>query len=82
MDTYTDGVNVRNVASEGLSAQAIPNIPEFGGGIAGTRYKRPGIRAEGQTHHVICVACKNGGLLASLDIPQCTGKKVIELAIV
>lgn len=36
-ETYADGINVRLVASERLSAHALSNIPEFSGGIASTR---------------------------------------------
>lgn len=36
-ETYADGVNVRLVAGESLSAHALSNIPEFSGGIASTR---------------------------------------------
>lgn len=36
-ETYADGINVRLVAGESLSAHALSDIPEFSGGIASTR---------------------------------------------
>lgn len=73
--TYADGVNVRNMASEGLPAHAISNVPKLGGGITGTRNEGPGVRAERQTHHITGVAREGGGLLACFDVPQCTGEQ-------
>lgn len=35
--TYTDGIDVRLMASERLSAHALSNIPEFSRGITSTR---------------------------------------------
>lgn len=72
LDTYTDRINVRKMAGEGLSAHAVSNIPQLGGGITGTWYEGLGVWAEWQTHHITCVACEVGGLLACFDIPQCT----------
>lgn len=36
LDTYTDSVNVRKMAGEGLSAHAVSNVPQLGGGVTGT----------------------------------------------
>lgn len=74
LDTYADGVNIRNMAGEGLSAHAVSNVPQLGGGVTGTRYEGLGVRAEWQTHHITGVACEVCGLLACFDIPQCTGE--------
>lgn len=72
--TYTDGVDVRLVAGEGLPAHSFSNIPQFGRGIAGTRNKTPGIGGKGQAHHVSSVPSKRGCLLTSFYVPESTGE--------
>lgn len=67
-------VDVRDVAGEGLSAHAVPNVPQLGRGVAGSGHKGLVVGAQRQTHDIACVASEGGGLLASLYVPQCTLK--------
>lgn len=38
--TYTDGVDIGDMSSEGLSAHPVSDVPQFGGGVAGTGNER------------------------------------------
>lgn len=62
------------MTGKGLSAHAVSDVPEFGGGVAGSRHEAPGIRAEREAHHVSAVAREDGGLLTGLYVPQSTGE--------
>lgn len=72
---YADSVDVRLVASEGLSAHSFSDVPELSRGIAGPRHKQPGVRRQGETHYIASVTGKGGRLLTSLNVPQSTAKK-------
>ena len=72
-DTHTDGVDVRLVACEGLPAHAVPDVPQFDRGVAGSRHKGAEVGRQGQAHDVAAVAREDRGLLTRLDVPQCTG---------
>lgn len=71
--THTDGVDVRLVACESLPAHAVPDVPQFDRGVAGPRHKSAEVRRQGQAHDIASVPRENRGLLARLDVPQCTG---------
>lgn len=68
-------VDVGDVSREGLSAHAVPDVPQLGGGVAGPRHEGLVVGTQGQTHDVPRVAGEGGGLLARLDVPQRTSKK-------
>jgi len=68
--SYTDGVDVRLVASEGLSAHSFSDVPQLGGGVARAGHKQPGVGRQGQAHDVAGVPGERGGLLAGLDVPE------------
>lgn len=70
---HTDGVDVRLVAREGLPAHAVPDVPQFDWGVAGSRHKCTEVGRQGQAHDITGVARENRGLLTCLDVPQCTG---------
>lgn len=72
--TYTYGVDVRLMASEGLPAHSFSDIPQLCRGIAGTRNKTLGIGSKGQAHDISGVTSKCGGLLASFYVPQGAGR--------
>lgn len=71
---YTDGIDVRLVASEGLSAHSFSDVPELGRGIAGSRHKQPGVRRQRETHHITGVSGKCSCLLTGLNVPQSTAR--------
>lgn len=75
MYPYADGVDVRLVASEGLSAHSFSDIPELGRGITGSRHKQPGVGRQRETHDIAGVTSKSSCLLASLNVPQSTARK-------
>lgn len=68
------------MAGESLSAHAVSNVPQLGGGITGAWNEGLGVRAEWQTHHITTVACEGVGLLAGFDIPQCTGEQKFSIS--
>lgn len=70
--THTDGVDVRLMACKGLSAHAVPDVPQFDRGVAGSWYKGAQVGRQGQAHDVTAVARENRGLLTCLNVPQCT----------
>lgn len=61
------------MACEGLSAHAVPDVPQFDRGVTGSWYEGAEVRWQGQAHDVAAVARENRGLLTRLDVPQCTG---------
>lgn len=69
-DTYTNGVDIRLMASEGLPTHSFSNIPQFGRGITGTRNKTPGIGSKRQTHDISSVPSKCSCLLTSFYVPE------------
>lgn len=71
--THTDCVDVRLMARERLSAHAVPDVPQLNGGVTGSGHKGAEVWRQGQAHNVTAVARKHRGLLACLDVPQCTG---------
>lgn len=73
--SYTDGIDVWLVASEGLSAHSFSDVPELGWGIAGSRHKQSAVRRQGEAHHVTGVTSKCSCLLTSFNVPQSTEKK-------
>lgn len=75
-NTHTDGVDVRLVASEGLSAHALTDVPEFGRGIAGSWHEQPGVRSQRQTHHIPGVTRECGRLLTGLYVPESTAGQI------
>ncbi len=77
--THTDGVDVWLVACEGLPAHAVPDVPQFDRGVAGSRHKGAEVGRQGQTHDVAAVAGENRGLLTRLNVPQRTGAENAEL---
>lgn len=77
LKTHGDGVDVRHVAGERLPAHAVAYVPQLGGGVTGARHKGLVVWAQRQTHHISCVASEAGGLLACLNVPQCTARKEV-----
>lgn len=75
MHTHTAGIDVRLVSREGLPAHAVPNVPQLGRRVAGSRHKGVEVGRQRQTHDVTGVAREHRGLLTRLDVPQCTGAK-------
>lgn len=72
--THTDGVDVRLVASESLTAGPLSHIPELGTGITGPRNEEIEVRRHSQAHAVTRVSHKYSLLLPSLNVPQGTAK--------
>lgn len=60
------------MASEGLSAHPLSDIPKLSRGVASTRDKQACIRSQRQRHHIPGVTCKCGCLLPCLNIPKST----------
>lgn len=72
--THSHSVDVGHVSGEGLPAHAVADVPQLGGGVAGSWDEGLVVWTERQAHHVPSVAGKGGGLLARLDVPQCTAR--------
>lgn len=72
---YADSIDVRLVASKGLSAHSFSDVPELGRGIAGSRDKQPGVGRQRKTHDITSVTSKCSGLLTSLNVPQSTARE-------
>lgn len=72
---YTDSVDVRFMASEGLSAHSFSDVPELSRGIAGSRDKQPSVGRQRKTHDITGVTSKCSCLLTSLNVPQSTTRK-------
>jgi len=72
---YADSVDVRLVASEGLSAHSFSDVPELGGGIAGSRHKQPGVGRQREAHYITGVTGERSRLLTSLDVPQSAARE-------
>lgn len=70
--THADGVDVRNVSGERLSAHAVADVPQLGGGVTGSGHEGLEVWAQGQAHHITRVAGEAGGLLACFYVPECT----------
>lgn len=79
-DTYTDGVDVRLMASEGLSAHALSDIPKLSRGIASARDKQARIWSQRQRHHIPGVTCKRGRLLPRFNVPKSTADATIRIS--
>lgn len=65
-----DGVYVRFVAGEGLLAQALSDVPQFGGGVARPRHESSHVVRQRQRHHVAGVTQERGDLLAGFYVPE------------
>lgn len=72
--THTNGVDVRLMASKGLSAHALAHVPQLSRGIASSRHKGSRIRSQRQAHNISSVTCKGGCLLTSLYVPESTAE--------
>lgn len=72
--THSHSVDVGHVSGEGLPAHAVADVPQLGGGVAGSWDEGLVVWTERQAHHVPSVAGKGGGLLARLYVPQCTAR--------
>ena len=70
---YANGIDVRLVSSEGLSAHSFSDVPEFGGGVTRSWHKQPSVWCQRQAHNVTGVASKCGRLLTRLNVPKSTG---------
>lgn len=69
----TNGIDVRLVAGEGLSAHAFTDVPEFSRSVAGTGHKQPGVWSQREAHDITGVAGESGRLLTGLYVPESTG---------
>lgn len=70
--THANGVDVRLVTGESLSAHAFTDVPEFSRSIAGPGHKQPGVWSQRETHDITGVSRKRGGLLTGLNVPEST----------
>lgn len=70
---YANGINVRLVPGEGLSAHSFSDVPELGGGVARPGHKQPRVGCKRQAHDIAGVAGERGRLLARLNVPESTG---------
>lgn len=64
-----DRVYVGLVAWKSLLAKTLANIPELGGRVACTRYKRFVVGRQGQGHYVASMTLKTDYLLTCFYIP-------------
>jgi len=69
------GVNVGVVATEGLHALALTDVPQLGCGVASTRHEDVRIRVlgNGHAHDIAVVVVEVGDLVSSLNVPQDAG---------
>lgn len=64
-----NGVDVALVASEGLSALGLPDVPQLGGEVTRPRDEELEVWGYGQRHAVALMSCKDGLLGSRLNVP-------------
>ena len=69
---YADGINVRLVPGEGLSAHSFSDVPELGGSVTRPGHKQPRVGRKRQAHDIASVAGERGRLHARLNVPEST----------
>lgn len=70
--TYADGVDIGLVPGEGLTAGALPHIPQFGSSVASPRDEEFEVWGDGQAHTVAGVSQEHSLLLPCLNVPEST----------
>lgn len=68
--TYTDGIDVRFMPCECLTAGSLPYVPQLGSGIAGPGDKEFEVWGDSQAHAVSSMTHKHSLLLSCFNIPE------------
>lgn len=73
--SYPNGVDVTLMASEGLSALAVTDVPQFGCEVTSSWDESVEVRSNTQRHTVSQMSSEDRLLCSCLNVPQKTGER-------